>query len=196
MTTAFVLGNGRSRQAVNLTALKQHGPVYGCNALYREFTPDVLVATDLPIATAIQQSGYAQTNRFYTRRPLPDLGAQRLCKEYQGYSSGPNAVALACLDGYTQIYLLGFDLGTADGKFNNLYADTDFYKKSSAPPTFSGNWMRQITEICNRYSTRQFIRVQGPESAPVHELLTKTSNVTIMEISEFNSLLNTSKGLL
>lgn len=196
MTTAFVLGNGRSRQSIDLDVLKQHGPVYGCNALYREFVPDVLVATDLPIATAIQESGYAQKYRFYTRRPLPNLGAQKICKEYMGFSSGPNAVGLACIDGHTRIYMLGFDLGTANGKFNNLYADTDFYKKSSAPPTFSGNWIRQITQICNKYSTREFIRVQGPESAPVYDLIEKAPNLKFMEISEFKDLLNTSKGLL
>jgi hypothetical protein len=196
MTTAFVLGNGRSRQAVDLLALKQHGPIYACNAIYREFTPDVLVATDLPIATVIQESGYAQKNKFYTRRPLPNSGAHRLCKEYMGFSSGPNAVGLACLDGYTRIYMLGFDLGTANGKFNNLYADTDFYKKSSAPPTFSGNWIRQIAQICNKYPTRQFIRVQGPESAPVYDLAQQAPNMKFMEISEFKDLLNTSKGLL
>lgn len=196
MTTAFVLGNGRSRQSIDLDVLKHHGPVYGCNALYREFVPDVLVATDLPIATAIQESGYAQKHRFYTRRPLPNLGAQKICKEYMGFSSGPNAVGLACIDGHTRIYMLGFDLGTANGKFNNLYADTDFYKKSSAPPTFSGNWIRQITQICNKYSTRQFIRVQGPESAPVYDLVEKAPNIKFMEISEFKDLLNTSKGLL
>ena len=196
MTTAFVLGNGRSRQAVDLYQLQQFGPVYGCNALYREFTPDVLVATDLPIATAIQESGYALKNRFYTRRPLPNQGAKGLCKEYQGFSSGPNAVGLACLDGYTRIFMLGFDLGTSNGKFNNLYADTEFYKKSSAPPTFSGNWIRQIVQICNKYSTREFIRVQGPESAPVHDLPEKAPNLKFMEISEFKNLLNTSKGSL
>ena len=196
MTTAFVLGNGQSRQSIDLNCLKKHGPVYGCNALYREFVPDVLVATDMPIATAIQESGYALKNKFYTRRPLPNLGAQRLCKEYMGFSSGPNAVGLACLHGYMQIFMLGFDLGTANGKFNNLYANTEFYKKSSAPPTFSGNWIRQITQICNSYPTRQFIRVQGPESALVYELTEKIPNMKFMQISEFKDLLNTSKGLL
>lgn len=196
MTTAFVLGNGRSRQSIDLDVLKQHGPIYGCNALYREFVPDVLVATDLPIATAIQESGYAQKHRFYTRRPLVNLGAQKICKEYMGFSSGPNAVGLACIDGHTRIYMLGFDLGTSNGKFNNLYADTDFYKKSSAPPTFSGNWIRQITQICNKYSAREFIRVQGPESALVYDLVEKVPNLKFMEISEFKDLLNTSKGLL
>ena len=58
MTTAFVLGNGVSRQHLSLAQLQRRGKIYGCNALYREFEPDVLVATDRPIATAIQESGY------------------------------------------------------------------------------------------------------------------------------------------
>jgi uncharacterized CHY-type Zn-finger protein len=46
MTAAFVLGNGVSRQAVDLAALYDCGTVYGCNAIYREFTPHVLISTD------------------------------------------------------------------------------------------------------------------------------------------------------
>ena len=53
MTAAFVLGNGLSRQAVDLTTLFHCGTVYGCNALYREFAPHVLISTDAPISTAI-----------------------------------------------------------------------------------------------------------------------------------------------
>jgi len=44
MKRVFCLGNGESRKDVNLSALKPHGKIYGCNALYRDFTPDVLVA--------------------------------------------------------------------------------------------------------------------------------------------------------
>ena len=69
MSTAFVLGNGRSRLSINLESLRSRGKIYGCNGIYREFTPDVLVATDRPIATAIEESGYPLRNLFYTRRP-------------------------------------------------------------------------------------------------------------------------------
>lgn len=193
MTTAFVLGNGRSRESVDLSQLRSHGPIYGCNALYRTFTPDVLVATDRPIATAIQDSGYARRHRFYTRKPLPESGAHRLDKTYQGFSSGPNAVALACLDGYYRIFMLGFDLGTTNGQFNNLYADTQFYKKSVDPPTFSGNWVKQIIQICGDFPNREFVRVMGPESARVASFDT-VPNLRIMPILEFQSLLNTAKG--
>ncbi len=195
MTTAFVLGNGRSRQTVNLEQLKQHGPVYACNAIYREFTPTVLIATDRPIAEAIQNSGYSLRNRFHTRQPLPNLGALPLDSRYRGYSSGPNAVALACKDGFQRIFMLGFDLGTTNGQFNNLYADTEFYRKSSAPPTFSGNWVKQILQLTTEYSNREFIRVMGPESAMIPSL-NNIKNLREMAILEFQSLLNTSKGLL
>ena len=106
MSRAFVLGNGISRQAIGVVAMGHMGMIYGCNALYREHTPDVLVATDRPIAEHIQRSGYSAAHRFYTRRPLPGFGAQVVPKPYFGYSSGPIAVALAALDQHQIIYLL------------------------------------------------------------------------------------------
>jgi len=185
MSTAFVLGNGVSRRNVDLVWLKQFGKIYGCNALYREFTPDVLVATDQPIATAIQESGYAKNNQFHTRRPLPGLGAQAVLRKYHGYSSGPNAVALAADHGHTMVYLLGFDLGPRENnQFNNIYADTEFYKTSAHPPTFAGNWIRQITEICKDYPHTQFVRVYGATTARIADL-DKITNLAHQSITEF-----------
>ena len=46
MSNIFLIGNGESRKGFNLDTLKPHGKIYGCNALYREFTPDVLVSVD------------------------------------------------------------------------------------------------------------------------------------------------------
>jgi hypothetical protein len=171
MTTAFVLGNGLSRKSIDLANLKKYGRVYGCNALYREFTPDVLVATDQPIATQIQESGYALNNRFYTRRPTEGSGANKLPQPYFGYSSGPNAVALAAADNNSSIYLLGFDMGpNKNNLFNNIYADTEFYKSSSNSPTFAGNWVKQIIRVCKDYPSAMFIRVCGDTTASISEL--------------------------
>jgi hypothetical protein len=127
MSRAFVLGNGISRQGLDLDHLKQLGQVYACNAIYREFTPNVLVSTDTPISKSIQESGYAQVNTMYTRKPFPALGALQIPQEYYGFSSGPAAVAIAALDRNVSIYLIGFDMGpTQSGKFNNIYADSEF----------------------------------------------------------------------
>ena len=189
MGIAFVLGNGRSRLAVDLHKLQTHGMIYGCNGLYREFAPDCLVATDSPIARSIQESGYAKNNRFHTRRPIEGTGAKSLPKDYRGFSSGPNAVAQACLDGHYQIYLLGFDLGTTNGQFNNVYADTEFYKRITDPPTFAGNWIKQIRTLCEQFSDREFVRVQGPESAHI-AVLNEINNMRHRTMQQFKETLN------
>lgn len=156
--TAFVLGNGLSRLEVDLNALQKQGNIYGCNALYRSFTPTVLVATDTPIAHEIQNSGYSKLNTFYTRRPLKESGALVVPKPYFGFSSGPIAVALSAIDGNDPIYLIGFDMGPNEsGKFNNVFAGTEHYKAVGADPTFTGNWVKQLKKSCKITAIDNFI---------------------------------------
>ena len=195
MSVAFALGNGKSRLALDVKQLQEVGPVYACNAMYREFTPDCLVATDPAIAKAIQDSGYTLNNRFHTRRPIEGTGAKSLPKEYKGFSSGPNTIAQACIDGYHVMYLIGFDLGTTNGQFNNVYADTEFYKKITDPPTFSGNWIKQIKQIAEDYPNRRFVRVEGPASAFVPGFR-DVANLQTMPMDRFQERLNSRKGLL
>ena len=54
--SVFVLGNGPSRKNIDLSELQ--GTVIGCNACYRDFTPDVICATDAGIMSDIIESGY------------------------------------------------------------------------------------------------------------------------------------------
>jgi hypothetical protein len=191
MAIAFVLGNGQSRRTIDPVDLKKHGKVYGCNALYRTFAPDCLVATDRPIAQEIQNSGYSLKNTFYTRRPLTNLGAKVIPKKYFGNSSGPVAIALAALDGHKKIYMLGFDMGpSSSGKFNNMYADTDFYKSSKDTATFTGNWVRQIQIICRDFPQHEFVRVIGDVTAPVPEIH-GMPNLKSMPIAAFVDRLTT-----
>jgi hypothetical protein len=63
----FLIGNGESRKDFDLEQLRQHGKIYGCNALYRDFTPDVLCAVDHGISHEIYQSGYAKNNETWLR---------------------------------------------------------------------------------------------------------------------------------
>ena len=195
MTAAFVLGNGVSRLAVDLPALKNHGGVYGCNAVYREFVPDVLISTDRGIATHIQNSGYSQQHVMYTRKPLPGLGARTVPQQYFGFSSGPIALALAAIDGHQVIYLIGFDMGpVANNRFNNVYADTEFYKKSNSAPTFTGNWIRQCVTVCRDFPTVSFHRVCGDTTAAVPEL-DAVPNMNHMHMTDFVDRLNSTKDL-
>ena len=195
MAIAFVLGNGTSRKNINLEQLRISGTIYGCNALYREFTPDVLVATDRPIAEQIQQSGYSLANQFYTRRPLPTLGANALPEKYYGYSSGPNALALAAIKRFERIYLLGFDMGpTEHNLFNNIYADTEFYKTSKHSPTFTGNWAKQIVQICQDFPEQQFVRITSKTTAKITNFET-VKNLNHLDLDTFLDRINNQKDL-
>ena len=40
----FCFGNGNSRKGIDIEKYKKYGTVVGCNAIYRDFTPDILVA--------------------------------------------------------------------------------------------------------------------------------------------------------
>jgi len=194
--TAFVLGNGVSRQGVSVPALQQQGPVYGCNALYRDHVPTVLVATDTAIAREIQQSGYARDHCFYTRRPLPGSGALAVPREYFGFSSGPIAVVLAAQQGHDPIYLLGFDLGPDHrGRFNNCYAGTEFYKPRGSDPTFAGNWVRQLRRVLTDHVTQQFVRVHGDVTAHIPELRNVT-NLDSITLQEFLHSINIPEEML
>jgi hypothetical protein len=185
MSIAFVCGNGVSRKDIDLSKLKLKGSIYGCNAMYREFEPDCLVATDRAISEQIQKSGYSKTHRFYTRRPLVGFDAIALPKKYYGNSSGPNAIALAALDGHDTIYLLGFDMGpTVNAKFNNLYAGSEFYKPIDAAPTYTGNWVRQITAIAEDFPKVCFVRVLGSTTAKIADF-DKLKNFQHMTIDDF-----------
>jgi hypothetical protein len=195
MSAAFVLGNGVSRLSVDLNQLKQRGKIYGCNALYREFAPDVLVSTDRSISQTIQNSGYAQNNIMYTRKPLPGLGARSVPQNYFGFSSGPIAVGLAAIDRHLAVYLIGFDMGaTAGNRFNNVYADTEFYKKSSSNPTYTGNWVRQLVTVTRDFPNTSFHRVVGDTTADIAEL-TGIKNMRHMPMANFLDRINNIKDL-
>jgi|TARA_B110001454_G_scaffold217457_1_gene242839 hypothetical protein len=63
----FCIGNGESRKLLDLNMFKPHGKTYGCNALYRDFTSDVLISVDQGIMHEIYQSGYCDKNETWFR---------------------------------------------------------------------------------------------------------------------------------
>ena len=66
-TNIFVLGNGESRQEIELEDLSSHGLIYGCNALYREFAPDMLIVVDPGMHNEILTTDYIENNKVCFR---------------------------------------------------------------------------------------------------------------------------------
>lgn len=193
MSIAFVLGNGISRRGLPLNDLRQYGPIYGCNGLHRDYIPDVLVATDKPIALHIESIGYPLNHKFYTRRPTAGLGGLEIPKPYFGFSSGPVATALAANNNHKRIYMLGFDMGPDQNqKFNNLYAGTEFYKAPDSSPTYTGNWVKQVQQICKEFPETKFIRVCGSTTARLTDL-NSIKNMEHLPLARFIDQLNKQK---
>ena len=190
MSVAFVLGNGKSRLAVDPQQdLLGKGIIYACNAIYREFMPNVLISTDKPISDKIQLEGIPERVKHWTRRPLPESKSHKIERPYYGMSSGPVAISRAAIDGHSHIYFLGFDLGSSDGLLNNVYGSTEFYKANTDKATFAGNWIYQINQITREFRKPQFIRVTGPESQPI-DWENKFNNLTEMSMDDFKVMIN------
>jgi hypothetical protein len=113
--TAFVLGNGESRQGIKIADLKPHGKVWACNGVYRTEEPDVLVAVDPKMILEIAETEYPVTHEVWSNWNHQYEKVERAKNHIQyfkpslGWSSGPTALKQACDQGYDQIYILGFD---------------------------------------------------------------------------------------
>lgn len=196
LKVAFVLGNGRSRLSANLNDLKKHGKIYGCNALYRDFLPDYLIAVDTKMVLEltnnhIQNKVEVWTNVSAKHRQYNGI---HLFNPSRGWSSGPTALLLAAQHGYDEIYILGFDYLGINEKFNNVYADTKNYKKSTDNATFYGNWQRQTETVIREFSHQKFVRViEKDQYIPPWKNI---NNLTHMTYIDFNISFNSNERII
>lgn len=158
---AFILGNGVSRKGLDLNLLYRFGTIYGCNALYREFVPDHLIAVDAKMIKEIVQTGYHKQNKVWTNpnHSVRDIEHINYLNPHLGWSSGPTAMWLAAQHGHTEMYLFGFDYLGINGQLNNVYADTENYRKSTDQATYYGNWINQTASVIKQNAHIKFYRV-------------------------------------
>jgi hypothetical protein len=192
---AFVLGNGTSRKDIDPTKLHPYGKLYGCNALYRTFAPDYLVAVDVKMILEINKAGYQHHNKVWTNPNKSYSRIQNLnyFQPSKGWSSGPTALWLASQHGYDKIYILGFDYkGLDEGKkLNNIYADTVNYKKITDGATFFGNWLRQTASVIKENPHITYIRVITSDNY-VPEELNKFNNLKTIYVEDFKKVFHLS----
>jgi len=184
---AFVLGNGKSRLNVDPRSFQERGVVYGCNALYREFAPDYLVAVDVKMVNEIIASGYHRTHQVWTNsnKGVSSKANINFFSPHKGWSSGPTALWFASTHTYQTIYILGFDYQGAGGKFNNVYADTFNYKKSTDSPTFHGNWLSQTEKVIKEFRQIKFVRVIEDDAFVPDQLGYQHPNLKHINYHEF-----------
>lgn len=187
---AFIIGNGTSRSKLNPKSLLDKGVVYGCNAQYREYDPHYLIAVDVKMVNEIVASGWHKTHQVWTN---PNKGIQtkkdiNLFSPHKGWSSGPTALWFAASQGHNSIYIFGFDYQGLNGKFNNVYADTFNYKKSTDSATYFGNWLSQTEKVIKEFRHIRFYRVADPGAFVPDKLGAHLTNLSHITFDEFENI--------
>lgn len=100
--SVFVLGNGPSRKNIDISKLD--GTVIGCNACYRDFTPDVICATDAGIMSDIIESGY-DGQCYFTHNSWNLLPAEA----YDSLANGTEHTTYRRFDSEYFVYISGLD---------------------------------------------------------------------------------------
>jgi len=82
---AFILGNGPDRPTDKTWLNNLEGDTYGCNAIYRDFEPDFLVANDWAMMVEIINSTYAGNCQFtdFEELPMEALEGIKYMPEYE-----------------------------------------------------------------------------------------------------------------
>lgn len=127
-TRAFIIGNGTSRKDFDLEQLRSYGEIYGCNALYRDFEPDWLIAIDDAITEEITKSDFPKKKFIH-----PIMEEQYEHPEFNPFTrlrsnAGMNAMVEALKHGKRELICLGFDFIINNNiSISNIYNDTNAY---------------------------------------------------------------------
>lgn len=166
----LIIGNGESRKTIDVNNYECEK--IGCNAIHRDYRVDHLICADMRMVNEALGNSFYKKSYIYTRkdwfvkyrlepniRMLPELpykGTQRWDDPFH-WGSGPYAVLLgAMLTKTDTVKLLGFDLYGIDNKINNVYKDTENYKKSDSRAVDPRYWIYQMSKVFEYFPNIQF----------------------------------------
>lgn len=175
-TQALAIGNGPSRQEFDLTHIKNHKggilardklQTYGCNLLYKEFQPDFLVAVTKDKVNEIANSGYCADHIVYTNAQylLEYPGKFYLTPQNPAYDAGSLAAYLACFDGHSKVFLLGYD-GYVDSAENAF-------------------WIKTLESVIRTYNDVDFVRVMPSNEYACSDTLMRLPNFRQIGFRQF-----------
>lgn len=183
----FCIGNGESRRVIDLEKLRSKGLTIGCNALYRDFHPDYLVAVDQDMISEIQESKYKgdlilmNVNKRDGKRFVSDKSG--VIDLYDSWSAGGLALQYAVKKLKANlVYLIGYDFDPEKKikKYNNMYKDTNCYRTSGSIPQITSNFLRQATQVFEENTMVIFVWVNNnPDD------LWNKRNVKVLDIKKF-----------
>ena len=178
-TQAVAIGNGTSRRDFDLKFVMNHlsgfGGIdslqtYGCNALYRDYNPDFLIAVGAGMVKEIAESGYCDNNIVYTNADylLEYPGKFYLVPQNLHFDSGAIAAYMAAFDGHKKIFLLGYDSYDVPGAYNNMYANTPNYLTDEHHQN-NAFLTKSLHAVMATYNNVEFVRVMPSEAHWAHD---------------------------
>lgn len=183
---AIIIGNGKSREEINLDSLVGQGTIFGCNALYRDFDGyDYLVAIDDRMINEIQT-----TEKRLTGKAIFPPEKERY-EETTGRRNNAGMVAMreAIKQGHNMLYCLGFDF-ILDGEqsVDNVYLGSQNYTPETQAGLIEANYHRiQYLEWFAGHNSDVkliFIIPDGTKTKPLN-----SPNIIGLTISTFNDKL-------
>lgn len=135
----------------------------------------------------IVSANYHLTNNVWTNinSYTSTIEGLQLLNPSLGWSSGPTALHIASIENPKTIYILGFDYqGTGENKnyFNNVYANTENYKKSTDIATYHGNWAKQTAAVIRKNPKIKYVRVtveDNPYKPDTMKIIPNLLNITV-----------------
>jgi hypothetical protein len=172
----FLIGNGASRKDFDLERLRGIGTIIGCNALYREFTPDLLITIDTKMMREVKRAGYKGTVIIPRGRTVT-VPESLIWNTKEFNTSGAYGMKLIAQKIQAKkCYMLGMD-----GFPGNMYDGTENYSTMT---------LRNFKGVVSRYQAilgeskgTTFINVNEKDGWPkeCHEM----SNYKFMAYEEF-----------
>lgn len=200
---SLVIGNGESRNDINLELLREKFITVGCNALHRDFIPDHLVCFDRRMAEEVTNNAETKISKIHVRKdwfhyfrkikknknvvevpPIPYTGTAKE-DNINNWGSGSYAVVVGTELSDT-VFLVGFDLYGTNNRLNNMYKGTANYAQIGSTAVDPAFWIRQIGKTMARLHTKKFVIINQPEWNIPKEW--QLQNVQFMNVSDFMSL--------
>ena len=166
-----IIGNGESRIGIDFNQLDTYK--IGCNAVYRDFNINCLVAVDRRMVEEAVDSNFSKP--IYTRkdwassfapyvnvRTLPQLPYKVELKQDDSWhwGSGPHACNLAATLRPKEIHLWGFDLWSETETVNNVYKGTKNYDPATRHAIDPRFWIYQLARCFEHYPNTVWVQHQ------------------------------------
>jgi|MDTC01.3.fsa_nt_gb hypothetical protein len=188
---AFIIGNGKSRQAIDLSSLVGKGTIFGCNALYRNFSKsDYLVAIDDRMIKELLEITLDDKHPSIGEVIIPPEDERWESAEYspnrRRSNAGMNAMLEAIRREHNILYCLGFDfILEGEKSIENIYKGSKNYEPSTQSTT-SDNYfrVRYCDWFVNQHDSVKFVFVV-PDNVATKKLESK--NIIGMKMSTFNN---------